>query len=289
MRPLRLLVIPALLLAATPAWAQPAVRTGELERVLAPHGPYQIQLSTLVGQVVVHGWNKNLLVVDSRVSADRTVSGEEATIFKTIAPVISQDAAGNVTVATRVKGEKDQFPAVLVSKAPHVQIAYDLWVPPQLFLTIRQESGPITVYGMNGRLDAFTHDGAIHVGDFSGRAEAANDRGALSFEGIDGDAIGRSYSGGLSFHKVSGDIEARTETGDVSVAVDPHFSGDVAFHSVRGVFRSDLATFDTEYVPDDPGYVGIMRGPLAGKSPLASRIMIDTVSGTGSVAVDHVL
>ena len=36
---------------------------------------------------------------------------------------------------------------------------------------------------------------------------------------------------------------------------------------VSGTFHSDLATFDTEQLPGDAGWVGLLRGPLAGKKP----------------------
>jgi DUF4097 and DUF4098 domain-containing protein YvlB len=83
---------------------------------------------------------------------------------------------------------------------------------------------------------------------------------------------------------VTGDLVAKTSSGSVWVTVPPRFSADVAFHTVRGDFRSDLSTFQTDMNPGEAGYVGLLRGPLAMGGAPELRYRIDTVSGTLQIA-----
>jgi hypothetical protein len=264
-----------------------AAQTSERQLVLPAQGPYSVALENLAGRVTVRGWNRNALVIQSRVRPTMALSGPEAEAFKQLQVAVSQPAPAEVAIKTTLAHQTSSFPAVLRNKLPHVEVDYALTVPPGVAVTIRQESGPITAYGVAGRVEAFSRDGAIALGGVTGRAEAANERGAITLADIAGDAAGTSWSGDVSARNVSGDLQAKTESGDVRVDVGPRWTGEIAYHTIRGAFRSDLATFDSEMGPGDTGWVGVLRGPLAGKQAPASRLVIDTISGSATVAVDR--
>jgi DUF4097 and DUF4098 domain-containing protein YvlB len=167
---------------------------------------------------------------------------------------------------------------------PHVEVAYTLAVPPEVAVSLDQEAGSVRVVGTQGRLHVFTRTGDVVVANASGRVEVDNERGDMHLQGIDGDVTADTLHGQIYVSDVSGDLQSKTNTGSVWVTVPPRFSADVSFHTVRGDFRSDLATFGTDMNPGEAGYVGKVRAPLAMSGAPEVRYQIDTVSGTLQIA-----
>jgi DUF4097 and DUF4098 domain-containing protein YvlB len=117
--------------------------------------------------------------------------------------------------------------------------------------------------------------------------EVANERGDIRLTRVNGDAGAQTLHGQLYVQGVQGDLEAKTTTGDVWVTVPARFAADVSYHTVRGAFRSDLATFQTNLLAGDTGYVGVLRGPLAMNGAPELRYKVDTVSGTLQIAAEQ--
>lgn len=270
-----------------PAATPPSVVLTEQQLILPADGPYVVSLNNLRGPVVVRGWNKNVLYVKAEKRATHPLSGTEAQLYAEAAVGIERPAPGSVSIATRFPSQAKAMAQVLLSKAPHVEVAYTIMLPPEVALDLQQEAGSVTVVGAFGRLKVFTRDGAVTVANASGRVEVANERGDIRLSDIAGDASARTLHGQVYVKGAQGDLEARTSTGDVWVTAPPRFAADVSFHTVRGLFRSDLATFQTDMAPGDVGYVGVLRGPLAMGGAPELRYEIDTVSGTLQIAADQ--
>lgn len=277
----------ALAAPAVAAPAAPAPVVVEEQVILPAEGPYAIDLENMHGRVTVRGWNKNVVYVRAEKRATHPLSGSEAAIFARVRPAVVWHQDGEAAIRTDMGEAAKTYPAVLLAKAPHVVVDYTLVVPSATALRIKQEQGPVVLYGVDGKFEIRTRDGAIDATDVAGRVEATNERGDMRFSSIKGDAVASSQSGRLIFRGVEGDIRARTHDGDVRIDVAPRFVGEVSFHTVSGLFRSDLATTGTDLQPGDKGYVGVLRGPLAGAQAPEARFRIDTVSGTATVAADR--
>jgi hypothetical protein len=257
----------------------------EQQVILRADGPYMVDLTNLRGRVLVRGWNKNVVYVHGVKRFTHALAGQEATYFANTKIKVTQPEAGAVKIQTVVAGS-GKLPNVAASRIPHILVDYEVFVPPDCALTIRQESGPVTVVGVSGKVDAFSRDGDLALTNVSGWAEATNERGNLKFKGIDGDAVGKSLRGTLGFQDISGDVKAATGTGRVRIDVSPRFVGEVGYQTVSGDFRSDLITFQTNMEPGDKGYRGILRGPLAGREAPPVRYTIDTESGEAIIAAE---
>jgi hypothetical protein len=289
--PAALAAVTALSMAA-PAVGAPAVKPAsavltEQQVILPAEGPYVIDLTNVRGPVVVRGWNKNVLYVKAEKRATHPLSGTEAQLWAETAVTIDRPEPGTVSVATRFPSQDKSSPGMLQSKLPHVEVAYTIMLPPETALTLSQEAGAVTVVGASGRLKVFTRDGAISVADATGRVEVANERGDIRLADLNGDASAQTLHGQVYVKGAKGDLEARTSTGDVWVTVSPRFAADVSYHTVRGQFRSDLATFQTNLLAGDTGYVGVLRGPLAMHGAPELRYKVDTVSGTLQIAAEQ--
>lgn len=289
-------ILPAALVAATvaaaPAVGAPAVKPAsvvltEQQVILPADGPYVIDVSNVRGPVVVRGWNKNVLYVKAEKRATHPLSGTEAQLFAEASVTLDRPEPGTVAVSTRFPSQDKTSPGLLQSKAPHVEVAYTIMLPPETALTLKQEAGAVTVVGASGRVKAFTRDGVITVADAAGRVEVANERGDIRLANLNGDASAQTLHGQIYVRGVRGDLEAKTTTGDVWVTVPARFAADVSYHTVRGAFRSDLATFQTDLLAGDTGYVGVLRGPLAMNGAPELRYKVDTVSGTLQIAAEQ--
>lgn len=289
-------ILPAALVAATvaaaPAVGAPAVKPAsvvltEQQVILPADGPYVIDVSNVRGPVVVRGWNKNVLYVKAEKRATHPLSGTEAQLFAEASVTLDRPEPGTVAVSTRFPSQDKTSPGLLQSKAPHVEVAYTIMLPPETALTLKQEAGAVTVVGASGRVKAFTRDGVITVADAAGRVEVANERGDIRLANLNGDAGAQTLHGQIYVRGVRGDLEAKTTTGDVWVTVPARFAADVSYHTVRGAFRSDLATFQTDLLAGDTGYVGVLRGPLAMNGAPELRYKVDTVSGTLQIAAEQ--
>lgn len=291
-------ILPASLAAATaislaaPALGAPAVKPAsavltEQQVILPADGPYVINVTNVRGPVVVRSWNKNVLYVKAEKRATHPLSGTEAQLYTEATVALDRPAPGTVSVATRFPSQEKTSPGMLQSKAPHVEVAYTIMVPPDSALELQQEAGAVTVVGASGRLKVFTRDGAIAVANTTGRVEVANERGDIRLANMDGDASAQTLHGQVYVQGAKGDLEAKTTTGDVWVTVPARFAADVSFHTVRGAFRSDLATFQTNMLAGDAGYVGVLRGPLAMGGAPELRYKVDTVSGALQIAAEQ--
>jgi hypothetical protein len=277
---------------AAPAIGAPAVKPAsavltEQQLILPADGPYVISLANVRGPVVVRGWNKNVLYVKAEKRATHPLSGTEAQLYAEASVTLDRPEPGTVAIATRFPSQDKTSPGMLQSKAPHVEVAYTIMLPPEAALTLQQESGAVTLVGASGRLKAVTRDGAIAVANTTGRVEVANERGDIRLANLNGDASAQTLHGQIYVQGAQGDLEAKTTTGDVWVTVPARFAADVSYHTVRGLFRSDLATFQTNLLAGDTGYVGVLRGPLAMGGAPELRYKVDTVSGTLQIAAEQ--
>lgn len=267
---------------------QPAPVTFEQQAVLPADGPYLLTLKNVRGRVVLKRWNKNVIWAMATVRASRPIGGSELEYFKAAAMQLGRPSADAVAVETVWRGVREGYPAVVATKAAHVEVDYVVAVPPETAVEVRQEYGPLIAAGLDGRLDLFTRDGDVTVAACKGWVDAGNERGRVRIDDVKGDAVGRSFHGYVSFKGVTGDVRAITSTGPVHVDVPPRWVGEVSCHTVSGSFRSDLATFGTDLEPGDTGYVGTMRGPLANtKDEPLVRVRVDTTSGDVAVASEQ--
>lgn len=283
------LLLAVLAVSAGPAWALPASKPAsavltEQQAILPADGPYVVKLSNMRGPVLIRGWNKNVVYVKAEKRATHPLSGTELGLYNDAKVAIDRPDPTTVAISTRFPMPDTIAPGVAASRLPHVEVAYTLAVPPGVAVQLDQQAGDVRVVGTDGRLRVFTRDGNVLIINAKGRVEAGNERGDVRVQGVDGDVAANTLHGQIYVSDVSGDLQAKTSTGNVWVTVPPRFNADVSFHTVRGDFRSDLTTFNTDMGPDEAGYVGTLRGPLAMSGAPDIRYQVDTVSGTLQIA-----
>jgi hypothetical protein len=223
-----------MLLCASPLTAQKKI---ERRIPLGMEGAFRVM--NMVGNVVVHGWNKDTVLIRG-----------------TLAPGDQFYAGGGYTGAKMfIESANDRNP-----KPTNLEI----WVPARARLWVKTATAPIDVDGVDGGLDLYTVSATIEV---TGKPRE------LNAEAIDGDIHitgspawlrAKSASGAITFRGSSSDAGFSTVSGAVKVEGGPFertkietVTGNVSFSGQ--VERSGILDFDTHSgsvdiaVPDKTG------------------------------------
>lgn len=136
---------------------------------------------------------------------------------------------------------------------------FEISVPQGTHVTVRSNSGDVTVRGTRGEVEVNSTSGDVHVQDvsgpfmvtsFSGEVEASNVNGRVEIHTQSGDLTLSDIRGDIEIGNTSGDIKlqrvasklvrARTTSGDVSYdgTIDP--SGRYEFKSYSGDIRLNV-------------------------------------------------
>jgi hypothetical protein len=172
--------------------SSPLVAQKKIDRRIPLGMEGAIRIVNMVGSVVVHGWNKDTLMVRG-----------------TLGPGDNFFMGGSYTGAkmfVESANERDPKPARL-----------EVWVPSRVRLWVKTATASIDVSGVDGGLDLYVVSGAIDV--------TGNPR-ELNAEAIDGDihitgspswVRAKSASGTIVFQGASGDAAFSTVSGAVKV------------------------------------------------------------------------
>jgi DUF4097 and DUF4098 domain-containing protein YvlB len=271
--------IVAILFAASPALAQKKV-----ERKLPLGMEGAIRIVNMVGSVVVHGWDKDTVMV-------RGTLGAGDTFFM----------GGGYTGAkmfVESANERDPKPARL-----------EVWVPSRVRLWVKTATANIDVSGVDGGLDLYVvsgtidvtgspHelnaeaiDGDIHITGSPPWVRAKSASGTIVFQGASSDAAFSTVSGAV---KVDGGIFERakveTVTGNISFSGRLDRSGAFDFDTHSGTI--DLAIPDK--TPASFSVVTIAgsitnnfskNSPIAGRFGRGAELTMDESGGGAKVSV----
>jgi hypothetical protein len=271
--------IVAILFAASPAIAQKKV-----ERKLPLGMEGAIRIVNMVGSVVVHGWDKDTVMVRGTLGAgDNFYMGGAYTGAK---------------MGVESVNERDPKPARL-----------EVWVPARVRLWVKTATANIDVSGVDGGLDLYVVSGAIDVtgnphelnaeaidGDIhiTGsppwvRAKSAS--GTIVFQGASSDAAFSTVSGAV---KVDGGIFERTKietvTGNISFSGRLDRSGAFDFDTHSGTI--DLAI--PEKTPASFSVVTIAGSitnnlskdrPIPGRFGRGAELTMDESGGGAKISV----
>jgi hypothetical protein len=231
------------------------------------------------GNVLIRSWNHNVVYMKAVKTAHAPLLNGEAKLFAMAQPTLGADATGTVNITTNWPTGVDRDSATLVKNTKHITVDYTLAVPPNSAIEVQEVQGTIVVSDVSGRVKATSKRGDITLYHVTGLAQATSESGNLNFWGVTGDAFGKTVSGNFSYSGVRGDIQATTNSGAVTILVTPQAIAEVLYNTVSGSFHSNLIPTHSANEPDDPGYVGELRGPLAGPETPLRRFRLDTISG----------
>ncbi len=272
------------MVAAAILFASPAVAQKKIERKLPLGMEGALRIVNMVGSVVVHGWNKDTVLVRGTLGAgDSFFMGGGYKGAKMFVESVN---------------DRDPKPARL-----------EVWVPARIRLWVKTATANIDVSGVDGGLDLYVvsgtidvtgnpHelnaeaiDGDIHITGSPPWVRAKNASGTIVFQGASSDAAFSTVSGAV---KVDGGVFERTKietvTGNISFSGRLDRSGAFDFDTHSG--NVDLA------IPATMGasfsvmtIAGSITNNLSKNSPIPGRfgrgaeLTMDTSGGGAKVSV----
>jgi hypothetical protein len=266
----------AILFVASPALAQKKV-----ERKIPLGMEGAIRIVNMVGTVVVHGWNKDTVMVRGTLGAgDQFFMGGGYTGAK---------------MFVESANERDPKPARL-----------EVWVPARVRLWVKTATANIDVSGVDGGLDLYVVsgtidvtgnprelnaeaiDGDIHITGSPPWVRAKSASGTIIFRGASSDAAFSTVSGAV---KVEGGLFERskveTVTGNINFSGSLDRSGSFDFDTHSG-------TIDIAFPDKTPATISVVtiagtitnnlskNGPLPGRFGRGAELTMETNSGGGA-------
>lgn len=175
----------------------------------APGSALRIE-SALNGGVQVLAWERDSLEVHARIEGRH----EDAARAQAIARAVRLEIMpGEVRV---VGPDEERWSASLV-----------VYVPRRTGLGIATSNGPLSVAGVEGKLELSTRNGPLHLDGVAGDVTARAVNGPLSVE-----LTGSAWRGA--------GLDAETQNGPLRLVVPPGYSADLETGTVNGPFHSEI-------------------------------------------------
>jgi hypothetical protein len=243
-----------------------------------------IRISNMVGSVVVHGWNKDTVLVRAALA-----SGDE---------LFSGGTYTGVKMFVESASERDAKPSRL-----------EVWVPSRVRLWIKTATASIDVSGVDGGLDLYVVsgtidvagnprelnaeaiDGDIHINATTPWVRAKSATGTIAFQGASADAAFTTVSGPI---KVVGGVFERTKietvTGPVTFSGHLDRSGAFDFDTHSGAIDISIpdrtaASFSVVSIAGKIANSLTRTAPVAGRFGRGAELTTETRDGGAKVTV----
>ncbi|HLA14789.1 MAG TPA: DUF4097 family beta strand repeat-containing protein [Gemmatimonadaceae bacterium] len=279
---MRLRVTMGLLALVVSAASAPAQQKVERRLPLGMEG--SLRIHNMVGSVIVHGWNKDTVLVRGSLGAgDQLYMGGGYT---------------GVKMFVESSSERNPKPTKL-----------EVWVPARARLWVKTATANIDVTGVSGGLDLYVVsgtidvtgsprelnaeaiDGDIHVTGAPPWLRAKSASGAITFRGASADAVLSTVSGAI---RVDGGLFERTKietvTGNITFAGQLDRSGVFDFDSHGGTVSIAIpektnASFAVVTIAGTIDNQLSRTRPFAGRFGRGQELVIETGAGGAKVNV----
>ena len=243
-----------------------------------------IRISNMVGSVIVHGWDKDTVLVRGALAAgDKLYMGGGYTGTK---------------MFVESANERDPKPSRL-----------DVWVPAGVRLWVKTATASIDVSGVAGGLDLYAVSGAIevngnpselnaeaidgdiHITGSSPWVRAKSASGTITFQGSSSDAVFSTVSGPI---RIGGGLfersKVQTVTGEIGFAGRLDRSGVFEFDSHSGaidiaIADKTAASFSVVNITGKITNLLSKTAPISGRFGRGEELMIDVGGGGAKVSL----
>lgn len=165
------------------------------------------------GGVSVKGWDRNAILVRSKIQTYAPTDGEA----QSLANEIRVEIAG-----TRIRAEGPE-----TNRNRNWSVSFEVFVPRRSDLSLKAHNGGINIKGVSGHIEFDTVNGGVSLGELSG-----NVRGETTNGGVSVSLTGNRWEGeGLN---------VRTTNGGVSLKVPENYSAHLETSTVNGGMNFDF-------------------------------------------------
>ncbi len=290
LRNLVLLPVAALLLGASPAWAEKA--TGRFERTLSVTGAVDLDIQTGSGHVIVRPGSAGRVRVVGEIEArddkwwgDGKLNPAEKVRRIEANPPIEQ--SGNTIRIGRLEDKDLQR---------NVSIHYELEVPVETALRAHTGSGHQEINGIRGPLASSSGSGHLKIFDIGGTVDADTGSGHIELSRIKGTVTAETGCGHITADSVPGPFSASTGSGSVTANLSvpgsveiTTGSGGVEVDGARGSVRisTGSGSIRVDGEPTENWSLRTGSGGIDIRVPSNSAFELAARSHSGSVRTSH--
>jgi DUF4097 and DUF4098 domain-containing protein YvlB len=203
------------ILAATPAHAaNPAQEqvTKEFQKTLTLGAGQSLHIEHKFGEVHIHGDTGRDVKISATIQAQAN-SREEAESFAQKIQIDVQQTSEGVRIKTIYPEEEQKW----FHKSRHSSwsVSYDIGMPADAALTVRNSFGSVESTGVHGAADLENSYGSITVRDV-GAVRLNNSFGTIELTGVAGNATVNDNNGSVNIENVKGNLEVRNRFGSIT-------------------------------------------------------------------------
>tara|TARA_R110002012_G_scaffold72738_1_gene185784 strand:- start:29103 stop:30188 length:1086 start_codon:yes stop_codon:yes gene_type:complete len=217
-------------------------------------------LENQYGNILIQGWERNETVVKVKIMVDSGTGVEQQTLLEQV-EIREEHLKEGVQISTLIDAVKKGFWDKFISHGNRnsmdmvdLTIDYEVYVPQDLALDIRNKFGDLTIDGWNGELTAAVGHGDIWVNNYLEQARFTLEYGTLKTKDL-GQSIVNITNGKMDMDHVE-KLELQSQGTEVNIG-----------HVSRMVFTSDKDRVDV-------GTVGSLKASL-----IFSIMQIGSLSG----------
>jgi DUF4097 and DUF4098 domain-containing protein YvlB len=206
---LALLAIPAL--AANPAQD---TATRNFQKTLTLGANQTLAMENKFGEVHIHGENSREVKISATIRVQATTQTEAEHNADQIKIEVSQDAEG-IKVRTAYPDQHSWY--IRVGKGPSYSVDYDIAVPSDAKLWLRNNFGNVEVRSVRGWADVENGHGKLELRD-SGAAKLTNSFGQVDVNGADGNLTVVNNNGAVTVSTVKGTVDVKDRFAAITVS-----------------------------------------------------------------------
>jgi hypothetical protein len=205
----------------TSSAAVPAIATApgqqevsrDFQKTLALGPGQSFRIENKFGEVRVHGESGRDLKISATIRVQAS-SREEADAYAQKVQIEVQQSGDGVHVRTVYpEDEKKWF---RLSKGPSYSVNYDIALPSDAPLYVRNDFGNVTCEGVHGKSDIDNSHGSLTVRD-SGAAHLNNSFGGIELSRAAGDTFINDNNGSVQATEIKGALDLRNRFGSITV------------------------------------------------------------------------
>jgi len=278
------LILAAALLALGAAFPASAAE-GRFERTLQVTGPVELEVRTGSGSIDVRtGDAATVLVVGTIRTSGKWSGGDDAekkVRYLESNPPIEQH--GNIINIGHIEDHALEH---------NVSISYEIVTPQATRLHSGTGSGPQTIEGVQGPLDASSGSGNLRIARIGDEVKASTGSGRIELNGVQGRVQAATGSGTIRALGVAGGLRASTGSGDVTleqtVPGDVEVStgsGNIELRGVHGEVRAQTASGNISVEGEGTGSwkLGTASGGITVRLPAKQGFTLRAESVSGSI------
>ena len=205
-------------LGTLPVWAKSAgqnTATRQFQKTLSLGENQTVSLTHKYGDARIHGGNGREVKISATIRVQAHSQAEADKYADQVRIDVSQDSQG-VKIETVYPSEESKFFVVRVG-APSFSVDYDITVPGDAKLWMKNSFGNVEVQGVRGWADVENSHGQLKFRD-GGSTKLTNSFGEVQVEGADGNVEVNNNNAAVTVRAVKGTLEVKDRFASITAS-----------------------------------------------------------------------